>query len=85
MKKQSFEALMTEIDQLVQKLENPSTGLEESLQLFEAGSQLITQARSRLRTVEHEFETLQQKFGEEPSPEESSSTPREQPQESLDL
>ena len=82
---QPFETVMAEIDELVQKLEDPQTGLEASLKLFEKGSQRIVEARKRLEVIEHEFEIIQKRLGETAADTEETVDTSDSPQESLGL
>lgn len=87
MVKQSFEELMASINETVEKIEHPETGLEESLKLFETGSTQIAAARKRLEVIEHQFEVLQHNFeiDAENNTELPAENPKEKAQETLGL
>ena len=56
--KKSYEALMTELQACVSRLEAGSLGVEEALNLFEKGVGLSKEARQRLEGLEGRLERL---------------------------
>lgn len=55
---QSYEALMTQLQTTVERLEAGSLGVEEALSLFEKGVALSKNARQRLEGLEGRLERL---------------------------
>ena len=55
---QSFEKSLTELEQIVLKLEDGDLPLEESLELFEQGIKLSRACRDRLTKAERRIEIL---------------------------
>ena len=55
---QSFEKSLTELEQIVVKLEDGDLPLEESLELFEKGIKLSRDCRERLSKAERRIEIL---------------------------
>ncbi len=53
-----FESALTELEQLVQQLENGDLTLEKSLQLFERGVELSRYCHTQLETAERRLEIL---------------------------
>ena len=64
----SFEAARDELEQVVQRLEDGSTSLEEALALWERGEALYRTCRSRLEAAEARIEKLAEALAEPPSP-----------------
>jgi exodeoxyribonuclease VII small subunit len=62
----SFEAARDELEQVVQRLEDGSTSLEEALALWERGEALYRACRSRLEAAEARIEKLAQVLAEPP-------------------
>ncbi len=56
---QKFEHLMSELESIVTELDS-SLSLEDSLKKFERGMELAKQAEARLKTIENEFQKIQQ-------------------------
>lgn len=54
----SFETSLTELEQIVTKLENGDLPLEDSLELFEKGITLSRECRTRLTNAERRIEIL---------------------------
>ncbi len=54
----TFEAAMTQLEQVVAELENPDVPLEDSLQLFEQGMKLSHLLEKRLDEAEKKIEVL---------------------------
>lgn len=54
----SFEASLTELEGIVNKLETGDLPLESSLELFEAGIKLSRECRERLSKAERRIEIL---------------------------
>lgn len=55
---QTFERSLTELEQIVLKLEDGDLPLEESLELFEKGIKLSRNCRDRLTKAERRIEIL---------------------------
>jgi len=53
-----FEEAYNQLKELVEKLENSETDLEESLKLFEEGMQLIDFCNKKLEDAENKFKKL---------------------------
>ncbi|MBL8123320.1 MAG: exodeoxyribonuclease VII small subunit [Pyrinomonadaceae bacterium] len=54
----SFEASLSELEQIVKQLEDGDLPLEESLKLFETGVKLSRECRERLANAERRIEVL---------------------------
>ncbi len=54
----SFEASLSELEQIVKQLEDGDLPLEESLKLFETGVKLSRECRERLANAESRIEVL---------------------------
>ena len=54
----SFETSLTELEQIVTKLESGDLPLEQSLELFEKGIKLSRECRERLTKAERRIEIL---------------------------
>jgi exodeoxyribonuclease VII small subunit len=59
-----FETAMTELNQIVEKMEQGGLSLEESLKLFERGIVLTRQCQKALRQVEQKVKILVGKNGQ---------------------
>lgn len=53
-----FEAVMENLEQIVEKLEDGALGLEESLKAYEEGVTLVRQAQGRLDAMDERLEQL---------------------------
>jgi exodeoxyribonuclease VII small subunit len=62
----SFEAARDELEQVVQRLEDGSTSLEQALALWERGVALYRACRSRLEAAEARIEKLAEALAEAP-------------------
>ena len=62
----SFEAARDELEQVVQRLEDGSTSLEEALALWERGEALYRACRSRLEAAEARIEKLAEALAQPP-------------------
>ncbi len=60
-----FEQSLTELEALVQKLEQGDVPLEEALKTFERGVALTRQCQTALRTAQQKVEVLLSKNGQE--------------------
>ena len=72
-KKESFEASLETLEDLVRQLESGEKGLEESLEVFEKGITLAKTLTKQLEDAKHKVEVLTQqngKFGKKPFVEE---------------
>ena len=69
--KQSFEEMMQELESIVQKLDNETVSLEESLDLYQRGMKLSTACDSTLKDAEKKVNKLMQEENEEKDNEES--------------
>jgi exodeoxyribonuclease VII small subunit len=63
----SFEAARDELEQVVQRLEDGSTSLEQALALWERGEALYRACRNRLEAAEARIEKLSEALAERPS------------------
>lgn len=61
----AFEAAMQELETIVQSLEHGELKLEESLRLFERGTQLAQQCRQALQSAELKVQELSAGNGDE--------------------
>lgn len=59
----SFETSLTELEQIVGKLESGDLPLEQSLELFEKGINLSRECRERLTKAERRIEILMKNAG----------------------
>jgi exodeoxyribonuclease VII small subunit len=53
-----YEDLVKELREIVRKMEDPDTSLDESIQLYERGAALISQAEKLLEEAELKISTL---------------------------
>ena len=56
--KKTFESSLTELEQIVERLEGGDLSLDDSLKLFEEGIKLSRECRSRLQEAERRIEIL---------------------------
>lgn len=56
----SFEAALKELEELTQKLESGQAGLEDSIKLFERGSELKTFCENKLRAAQMKVDQIEQ-------------------------
>ena len=63
----SFEAARDELEQVVQRLEDGSTSLEQALALWERGEALYRACRTRLEAAEARIEKLAEALAEPPA------------------
>ncbi|MFN7836083.1 MAG: exodeoxyribonuclease VII small subunit [Burkholderiaceae bacterium] len=54
----SFETAMTELESLVQQMENGNLPLDAMLQSYRRGAQLIADCKAKLEQIEHEINIL---------------------------
>lgn len=69
--KQSFEEMMQELENIVQKLDNETVSLEESLDLYQRGMKLSTACDTTLKDAEKKVNNLMQEEAEEQENEEA--------------
>lgn len=69
--KQSFEEMMQELENIVQKLDNETISLEESLDLYQKGMKLSTACDTTLKDAEKKVNKLMQEEAEEQENEEA--------------
>lgn len=69
--KQSFEEMMQELENIVQKLDNETISLEESLNLYQRGMKLSTACDTTLKDAEKKVNKLMQEEAEEQENEEA--------------
>ena len=69
--KQSFEEMMQELENIVQKLDNETVSLEESLDLYQRGMKLSTACDTTLKDAEKKVNKLMQEEAEEQENEEA--------------
>lgn len=65
-----FEDQLAKLEEIVARLEDEGVGLEESLDLFEAGMKLVKSCRARLEQVEQRVARLLESESGEPKTEE---------------
>lgn len=58
MSKETFEAALAQLEEVVARLEDDTVGLDEALQLFERGVALARRCRTQLAGVERRVEQL---------------------------
>ncbi len=63
-----FESALTELEQLVQQLENGELTLEKSLELFERGVELSRYCHTQLEAAERRLEVLDDRGEATPPP-----------------
>ncbi|MDS4061836.1 exodeoxyribonuclease VII small subunit [Staphylococcus capitis] len=63
--KQSFEEMMQELENIVQKLDNETVSLEESLDLYQRGMKLSTACDTTLKDAEKKVNKLMQEDEEQ--------------------
>ncbi len=71
----SFEAARDELEQVVQRLEDGSTSLEEALALWERGEALYRACRGRLEAAEARIEKLSEALAQRPGGQDAGSGP----------
>jgi exodeoxyribonuclease VII small subunit len=64
----SFEQARDELEQIVRKLEDGSTSLDDALALWEQGEQLHALCRARLDAAEERVTELLERLGRSPAP-----------------
>jgi len=64
-KKPDFESALTELEALVEKMEQGDLSLEESLQQFERGVQLTRSCQQALKDAEQKVQVLLKKDGQD--------------------
>jgi len=64
-----FEEQLAKLEEIVARLEDEGVGLEESLDLFEAGMKLVKSCRARLEQVEQRVARLLESEEGEPKTE----------------
>lgn len=69
--KQSFEEMMQELENIVQKLDNETVSLEESLDLYQRGMKLSIACDTTLKDAEKKVNKLMQEEAEEQENEEA--------------
>jgi exodeoxyribonuclease VII small subunit len=57
-KKGSFEAVLTRLEALVEKLDQEDLGLEEAMAIYQEGVSLAKEGHSRLQAAERKIEEL---------------------------
>ncbi|MBF2760136.1 MAG: exodeoxyribonuclease VII small subunit [Ectothiorhodospiraceae bacterium AqS1] len=63
-----FEKMLDDLEKIVDRMDaEPPPGLEESLELFEKGTELSRQCRQALILAEQRVETLTKESGDPPS------------------
>lgn len=60
-KKNDFETVMTKLNKIVEKLEDPSIKLEKSIELYEEGMILIKTAEKYLKEAERKIKIITEK------------------------
>ena len=62
----NFEQALSELEKLVEKLEQGELPLEQALEQFEQGVKLTRRCQTALKEAEHKVEVLLQEAGEPP-------------------
>ncbi len=57
-KKMTFEAALSRLNEIVEKMENGDAPLDESLKLFEEGSELASFCYKKLSSAEQKIKTI---------------------------
>ena len=60
----SFEDMMKELKDIIHRLESGNLPLEDSIKLFQEGTDLISQSHTRLNEIRKKVELLVEKNGE---------------------
>ena len=60
----SFEESLTELEEIVDKLEKGQLSLDESLKLFEKGIRLVRECNTKLKSAQQKVEQLVEENGE---------------------
>lgn len=58
-KQQPYNELVAELQQLVRKLESGEADIDESIKLYEQGTQIVQQLEQRLQEAENRITSLQ--------------------------
>ncbi|MBQ5995065.1 MAG: exodeoxyribonuclease VII small subunit [Clostridia bacterium] len=58
MKELTYEQAITRLEEIVQKLENSESTLDETMELFKQGVSLAGLCEEKLKTAEQQFTTL---------------------------
>jgi exodeoxyribonuclease VII small subunit len=61
----SFEAAMTELQSIVQNMENGQLSLEDSLKQFERGVSLVSNSQNKLQQAEQKVQILMEQQGQQ--------------------
>lgn len=75
--KETFEEALTQLEEVVARLEDDSVGLEEAIKLFERGVKLARRCRTQLEGVEKRVEQLLAEAAEGAEPDTAPFTPTE--------
>jgi len=75
--KETFEEALTQLEEVVARLEDDSVGLEEAIKLFERGVKLARRCRTQLEGVEKRVEQLLAEAAEGAAPAPAPFTPTE--------
>ncbi|NEX11184.1 exodeoxyribonuclease VII small subunit [Prosthecochloris sp. ZM] len=70
-KKQSIEELITRLEEITTQIDNPDTGVENSIKLYEEGLRIADLCKKRLQDSRQKLETI--------NPESQSGKPSETP------
>ena len=65
MKKMTYDQATLRLDEIVKKLEDENTPIEESLKLFKEGIELTEYCTNKLRDIEKEITVIQEGLKEE--------------------
>lgn len=60
----SFEDMMKELKDIIHRLESGNLPLEDSIKLFQEGTELISQSHTRLNEIRKKVELLVEKNGD---------------------
>jgi len=68
-KKQTIEELISRLEEVTREIENPDTGVEHSIKLYEEGLKIAGQCKKRLEGARQTMETIMSAPTEKQKPE----------------
>lgn len=66
-KAKSYRSLTAELDEVMNRLQDPELDIDEASQLYEAGLQLIKQLEAHLEQAENTIQVVRAKFDDSPA------------------
>ncbi|NNE70016.1 MAG: exodeoxyribonuclease VII small subunit [Rhodothermales bacterium] len=66
---ETFEQSLARLEKITAQLEDPGTGLEDAIALYETGTELAKLCMDRLRSAEQRVEKLSEALAEDTTPE----------------